>query len=356
MSSELMTALDLLEKEKNINKEELLEALRHSLISAYKKYYNAGENVSVDISDDGDITVHAKKTVVSEVLDSSAEILIDEARKISPLCKEGDVVDIEATPKDFGRIAAQNAKQMMVQHIREAERGKIYSEYRDKENNIITATVQKTDKRGVLLQIGSTTETLMPAHEQILGETFVTGQRIIVFVLEVKNTPKGLQILVSRTHPHVVCRLFEREVPEIADKTVEIKSIAREAGSRSKIAVHSNNPNVDAVGACVGQKGARVNAVLENLGEERVDIIKYSEDPVLYITESLSPAKVVSVTVDEEAKTAEVIVPDYQLSLAIGKEGQNARLAAKLTGWKIDIKSDKHTTVPDEEPDEVESE
>jgi N utilization substance protein A len=342
VSNELMKALELLNKEKKIDKDQLLEALKHSLISAYKKYYNAGDNVGIEIDDNGSITVHAKKTVVEEVLDNQNEIALDDAKKINIKYQIGDVVDIEATPKNFGLIAIQNAKQMMIQHIREAERGTLYAEYHEKENDIIYATIQKTEKRGVLLEIGST-ETLMPVHEQIQGEVCRPGAKLMVYVLEVKNTSKGLQILVSRTHPGLVRRLFEREVPEIADGTVEIKSVSREAGSRTKLAVHSNNPSVDAVGACVGQKGARVNAVLGNLGNEKVDIIKYSDDPVTYISESLSPAKVLSVTVNEEEKSAEVIVPEFQLSLAIGKEGQNARLAAKLTGWKIDIKSDKQS-------------
>ena len=339
-NNELMTALELLEKEKNIKKEDLLEALKAPLVTAYKKYYGAGENVFVVIDDDGKITVHEKRTVVEEAEDYDYEISLDEAQTIKPTAKVGDVLDIETTPKDFGRIAAQNAKQMMVQYIREAERNKAYEEFSEKENDIVTATVQKPEKRGLLLQIGKT-ETLMPPHEQIPGEVYKNGDKILVFVLEVKNTTRGLQILVSRTNPGLVRRIFEREVPEIGDGTVEIKSVAREAGSRSKIAVYSDNPKIDPVGSCVGQKGARVANVLKSLGNEKIDIVKYHEDPVEYITESLSPAKVLSVTINEEEKSAEVVVPDFQLSLAIGKEGQNARLAAKLTGWKIDIKSDK---------------
>ena len=340
MASELMMALDLLEKEKKINKEELLETLRISLASAYRKYYNAGEDVTVDILENGDIRVHARKTVVEEVYDSATELSLEEAKLIDQKYNIGDVVVFETTPKNFGRIAAQNAKQMLVQHIREAERGRMFSEYQDKENDVILGTVQKNEKRGVLVEIGST-ETLMPLHEQAPGEVYKPGQKLLVYVTEVKNKTRGVQITVSRTHPGLVRRLFEREVPEIANGTVEIKSIAREAGSRSKIAVLSNNPNVDAVGACVGQKGARVAAVLRGLGEEKVDVVKYSEDPSVFITESISPARVLRVTLDKENMSAEVIVPEFQLSLAIGKEGQNARLAARLTGWKIDIKSDK---------------
>lgn len=340
MANELIMALELIEKEKNIKKEDLLEALKTPLITAYKKYYGAGENVFVEIDDNGKITVHEKRTVVEEAEDYDFEISLDEALTYNKNAKIGDVLDIETTPKDFGRIAAQNAKQMMVQYIREAERGNAYAEFVQKENDIITATVQKIERRGLLLQIGNI-ETLMPRHEMIAGETFKTGDKIPVYVLEVKNTTKGLQILVSRTHPGLVKRLFEREVPEIGDGTVEIKSVSREAGSRSKIAVYSDNPKVDPVGACVGQKGARVASVLDGLGEEKIDIVKYSADPVEFITESLSPAKVISVDINEEEKSAAVVVPDFQLSLAIGKEGQNARLAAKLTGWKIDIKSDK---------------
>lgn len=340
MANELITALELIEKEKNIKKEDLLEALKAPLITAYKKYYGAGENVFVEIDDDGKITVHEKRTVVEEAEDYDFEISLDEALTYDRNAKIGDVLDIETTPRDFGRIAAQNAKQMMVQYIREAERGNAYAEFIEKENDIIIATVEKIERRGLLLQIGST-ETLMPRREMIAGETFKTGDKIPVYVLEVKNTTKGLQILVSRTHPGLIKRLFEREVPEIGDGTVEIKSVSREAGSRSKIAVYSDNPKVDPVGSCVGQKGARVAAVLESLGEEKIDIVKYSTDIVEFITESLSPAKVLSVDINEEEQSATVVVPDFQLSLAIGREGQNARLAAKLTGWKIDIKSDK---------------
>ncbi len=340
MANELMTALELIEKEKSIKKEELLEALKLPLITAYRKYYNAGENTFVEISEEGEISVHTKKTVVEEVEDSSMEISLEEAKNYKPDTIVGDIIEMETTPSNFGRIAAQNAKQMMVQYIREAERGKAYTQFAEKENDIITATVQKMEKRGLLLEIGNV-ETLMPMHEQIPGEQYVSGERIHVYVLEVRNTNKGLQILVSRTHPGLVRRLFEREVPEIADGTVEIRSISREAGSRSKIAVYSGNPKVDPVGACVGQKGARVANVLRSLGNEKIDIIKYSEEVGAYITESLSPAKVLSVAINEEEKSAAVIVPDFQLSLAIGREGQNVRLAAKLTGWKIDIKSDK---------------
>lgn len=335
-----MTALELIEKEKNIKKEELLEALKQPLITAYRKYYNAGENTFVEIDDNGEISVHTKKTVVEKVADGSKEISLDEAQNLKPGAILGDVIDLETTPKNFGRIAAQNAKQMMVQYIREAERGKAYAQFAEKVNDIVTATVQKMEKRGLLLEIGNI-ETLMPLHEQIPGEKYVSGEKIHVYVLEVKNTSKGLQILVSRTHPGLVKRLFEREVPEIADGTVEIKSISREAGSRSKIAVYSENPKVDPIGACVGQKGSRVANVLKSLGNEKIDIVKYSDDIKAYITESLSPAKVLSVEINEEEKSAEVVVPDFQLSLAIGREGQNVRLAAKLTGWKIDIKSDK---------------
>lgn len=342
MENELMVALELLEKEKKINKDDLLATLRAALANAYRKYYNAGEAVEVDIDEKGGIRVHTQKTIVEEVEDSANEITLEEARLINEKYQVGDVVVLETTPKNFGRIAAQNAKQMLVQHIREAERGRMYSEYQSKENDVILGTVQKNEKRGVLIEIGST-ETLMPLHEQAPGEVYRPGQKLLVYVTEVRNTPKGVQITVSRTHPGLVRRLFEREVPEIANGTVEIKSVAREAGSRSKIAVCSNNPNVDAVGACVGQKGARVAAVLRSLGDEKVDIVKYSEEPSVFITESISPAKVLKVTVDKESNAATVVVPEFQLSLAIGKEGQNARLAAKLTGWKIDIKSDKET-------------
>ncbi len=341
MSNELMTALELLAKEKKINKDDLFEALKHSLVGAYRKYYDGGEDVEVKFDKNGNVKVHTRKTVVEILEDPETEILLDEAQRISPKYQLGDVADIEITPRDFGRIAAQNAKQMLVQHIREAERQRLFDEYHDKEGEVVTATVQKMDKKGVLIEIGGT-ETIMPHYEQMPGEVYRTGDKISVLVLEVKNTQRGLQILVSRTHPGLVRRLFEREIPEIAAGTIEIKSIAREAGSRTKIAVWSNDPDVDPMGACVGTKGTRIAAILSHLGSEKIDVIKYSDDPAQYIAESICPAKVINVELDEEEKSAVASVPEFQLSLAIGKDGQNARLAAKLTGWKIDIKGDKN--------------
>ncbi|WP_066173107.1 transcription termination factor NusA [Bacillus marinisedimentorum] len=339
MSSELFDALTVLEKEKGISKDILLEAIEAALISAYKRNFNQAQNVRVDINETtGTMRVFARKDVVEEVMDPFLEISLEEAKQINPSYEVDDVVELEVTPRNFGRIAAQTAKQVVTQRVREAERGVIYSEYIDREEDIMTGIVQRQDPRFIYVNLGKV-EALLPANEQIASEGYHPHDRIKVFVTKVEKTTKGPQIFVSRTHPGLLKRLFELEVPEIYDGTVEIKSVAREAGDRSKISVHSQDPEVDPVGSCVGQKGQRVQAIVNELNGEKIDIVRWSEDPVEYVANALSPSKVLKVDVDEEEKATTVIVPDYQLSLAIGKRGQNARLAAKLTGWKIDIKS-----------------
>ncbi|HHW38919.1 MAG TPA: transcription termination/antitermination protein NusA [Bacillales bacterium] len=358
MSSELLDALTLLEKEKGISKNILLEAIEAALISAYKRNFNSAQNVRVDVNPEtGTMRVFARKEVVEEVFDPRLEISQEEAKKLNPNYELEDVVEIEVTPKDFGRIAAQTAKQVVTQRVREAERGVIYSEYIDREEDIMTGIVQRQDSRFIYVNLGKI-EALLPVSEQMPNETYKSHDRIKVFITKVEKTTKGPQIFVSRTHPGLLKRLFEIEVPEIYDGTVEIKSVSREAGDRSKIAVHSDNPEVDPVGSCVGQKGQRVQAIVNELKGEKIDIVRWSKDPVEYVANALSPSQVVKVIVDEEEKATTVIVPDFQLSLAIGKRGQNARLAAKLTGWKIDIKSlseAKEENVLDEEsPDSEE--
>jgi N utilization substance protein A len=340
MSAELIHALKQLEKEKGIDKEVLLEAIEAALISAYKKNFGSGQNVKVHIDrETGNVKVYSLKVVRSKVENPQTEISLEEAHKINSLLIEGDTAEIEVTPRTFGRIAAQTAKQVVVQRIREAERGIIYDEFVNKESDIVTGIVQRIERKNVIIDLGKAEAVLTPT-EQVPGEVYNFGDRLKLYVLEVKKTSKGPQIMVSRTHPGLVKRLFELEVPEIHDGIVEIKSIAREAGSRTKIAVFSKDDNVDPVGACVGQKGTRVNAIVDELKGEKIDIIKWSINAEEYISSSLSPAKVIRVDLDEENKTAKVTVPDFQLSLAIGKVGQNARLAAKLTGWKIDIKNE----------------
>ncbi len=340
MNEEFIEALAQIEKEKGISRETLFEAIEAALISAYKKNYGSAQNVNVYINrENGEVRVFSKKNVVEKVENELLEIDLEEAKKINSNYNIGDVVEKEVTPKNFGRIAAQTAKQVVVQRIREAERGVIYEEFVNRESEIVTGIVQRINKGNVFINLGKTEAILTPS-EQIPDEVYKHNDRIKTYIVEVKKTTKGPQILVSRTHPGLVKRLFELEVPEIHDGIVEIKSIAREGGSRSKIAVHSNDPNVDAVGACVGPKGTRVQTIVDELKGEKIDIIKWSEDPEEWIASSLSPSKAIKVEIDEEQKSALVVVPDYQLSLAIGKEGQNARLAAKLTGWKIDIKSE----------------
>ncbi|GAB4257506.1 transcription termination factor NusA [Thermincola ferriacetica] len=340
MNTEFIEALEELEREKGIAIDVLLEALEAALISAYKRNFGSAQNVRVDIDrETGEIKVFARKTVVEKVEDDRLEISLEEAQKRDPRYELGDIVEIEVTPRDFGRIAAQTAKQVVVQRIREAERGIIYEEFSNREGDIVTGIVQRQDPKNVYVDLGKTEAILAPS-EQIAGEEYRHGDRIKTYIVEVKKTTKGPQILVSRTHPGLLKRLFELEVPEIHDGVVELKSVAREAGARSKIAVYSKDENVDPVGACVGPKGMRVQTIVNELKGEKIDIVKWSPDPARFVANALSPAKVLDVKVNEAEKIARVIVPDYQLSLAIGKEGQNARLAAKLTGWKIDIKSE----------------
>lgn len=340
MSAELILALEQLEKEKGIKKDIIIEAIEAALISAYKKNFGSAMNVKVNIDrTTGDVKVFGLRKV-AEVPDmDQMDISVDEAVKLNPTLAVGDIAEMEVTPKTFGRIAAQTAKQVVVQKLREAERGIIYDEFYNKESDIVTGIIQRIEKRNVIVDLGKTEAVLAPT-EQTPGEEYRFNERLKSYIVEVKKTTKGPQIMISRTHPGLVKRLFELEVPEIHDGTVEIKSISREPGSRTKIAVYSKDENVDPVGACVGQKGTRVQAIVDELRGEKIDIIKWSNDPREYISSSLSPAKVVRVDANEDEKAAKVIVPDYQLSLAIGKEGQNARLAAKLTGWKIDIKSE----------------
>ena len=338
MSEEFISALDALTKERNIDRDVLLSAIEAALISAYKRNYNAG-NVSVTIdSVTGNVQVFASKTVREEVENENLDMSLDQARTIDPRFKVGDIVKVEVTPRKFGRIAAQTAKQVVVQRIREAERGTIYNEYVENENEILTAIVERMEGKQVLVELGRT-QGLLDVPQQMPGEEYHVNDRIKVYVLEVLRQQKGPQVLVSRIHPGLVKRLFEIEVPEIRDGIVLIKSIAREAGFRTKMAVTSTDPMVDPVGSCVGPRGMRVENVVAELKDEKIDIIKWSADPQEYIANALNPARVLGVYVSEKDKSARVIVPDNQLSLAIGKEGQNARLAAKLTGWRIDIKS-----------------
>ncbi len=347
MNAEFMQAFEQLGKEKGIAPEVLFDAVEAALISAYKRNFGAVQNVRVSLDRmTGEIHVFARKTVVEEVNDARLEIELLEARKSDVRYEVEDVVEIEVTPKDFGRIAAQTAKQVVVQRIREAERGIIYEEFSNRESDILTGIVQRIEQKNVYIDLGKAEAILAPS-EQIPGEAYKHGERVKSYIIEVKKTTKGPQILVSRTHPGLLKRLFELEVPEIHDGVVEIKSVAREPGARSKIAVYSRDENVDPVGSCVGHKGVRVQAIVNELRGEKIDIVKWNTDPAKYIANALSPAKVVNVEVNEVEKISQVIVPDYQLSLAIGKEGQNARLAAKLTGWKIDIKSESQARTED---------
>ncbi len=340
MDIEVIQALKDIEKTRGISKEVLIDALESALVSAFKKNFGSSQNVEIKIDPDtGTIKVYAKKKVVEDVEDSKSEISLEEAKAINPNYSVGDIVDIEVTPRNFGRIAAQTAKQIILQRIREAERANIYEEFSNREGDIVTGVVQRKDHNNIFIDLGRV-EALLPYPEQIPKETYNQGDRIKVYIVEVKNTTKGPQVIVSRTHPGLLKRLLELEVPEIYDGIVEIKAIAREAGTRSKIAVASKDPNVDSVGACVGPKGMRIQAIVQELNGEKIDIIEWSDDYAVFVANSLSPSKVLAVSTNEEYKIARVIVPDSHLSLAIGKEGQNARLAAKITGWKIDIKSE----------------
>ena len=341
MNVELMKALEQIEEEKGISKEVIIEAIEAALLSAYKKNYGASaQSMRIEVDrTTGEMRAFQIRTVVESVEDEATQIALDEVRQWDPTAQLGEMVEIEVTPRDFGRIAAQTAKQVVVQRLREAERDLVYKEFRDREGDIVTGTVQRIERKNVYLDLGRI-EAVLPPTEQIPRESYRQSERIKAYVVEVRQGTRGPQIVVSRTHPGLLKRLFELEVPEIYEGIVEIKAIAREAGGRSKFAVASRDRNVDAVGACVGPKGTRVQAIVDELKGEKVDIVPWNAEQAMFVAGALSPAKVSRVGIDEETKTALVIVPDNQLSLAIGREGQNARLAAKLTGWRIDIKSE----------------
>lgn len=344
MNGNLIEAVKGLVKAKKVDENVVFDALEMMLLTAYKKETGSNAKTSVSLNrETGDYHIYAEKTVV-ETIDPASEnavneITVEDAKKIDKSYEAGDMLQIDVTPKNFGRVAAQTAKQVMIQKLREAERGSIYNESSGREGDVITGTVKWSESRTIFVDLGRV-EGILPYAEQIEGEEFHTNDKIKCYVLEVRKTTKGPEIILSRTHPNLLKRLFELEVPEIYSGTVEIKSVVREAGSRSKIAVYAMDPNVDPVGACVGPKGQRVQNIVDELHDEKIDIVRWDEDPAVYIANALSPAKVISVSVWEEEKSSFVVVPDYQLSLAIGKSGQNARLAAKLTGWKIDIKSE----------------
>ena len=351
MKTELLEALNILEKEKDISKETLLDAIENSLINACKNHFGKADNIKVIMDRETcEYKLIQEKTVVEEVFDDVEEISVEDAREIDSRYDIGDVVQISVESKSFGRIATTNAKNLILQKIREEERKVVYDQYFAKEKDIVTGIVQRYVGKNVSINLGKA-DAMLTENEQVKGEVFKPTERIKLYIVEVKNTTKGPKILVSRTHPELVKRLFEAEVTEVKDGIVEIKSIAREAGSRTKIAVWSNDEDVDPVGACVGMNGARVNAIVSELRGEKIDIINWSENPAILIENALSPAKVISVMADADEKVASVIVPDYQLSLAIGKEGQNARLAARLTGYKIDIKSESQAIESGELPE-----
>ena len=340
MSSDLLDALTALEKQKGISREVIVDAIEAALVTAYKRNFNQAQNVRVDLNlAKGSIKVYSRKDVVEEVEDDLLQIELEDAVLINPAYEVGDIVEQEVTPRDFGRIAAQTAKQVVTQRVREAERGLIYEEYIDREDDIVNGIVERFDARNLYVGLGKV-EAVLPMTEQITSETYNPHDRIKVYITKVERTSRGPQVFVSRTHPGLLRRLFEMEVPEIFEGIVEIKSIAREAGDRSKISVYTASEEIDPVGSCVGARGARVQSISNELHGEKVDIVEWSEDPVVFVANALSPSKVLDVQVQEEDRSTTVVVPDYQLSLAIGKRGQNARLAAKLTGWKIDIKSE----------------
>lgn len=341
MSSDLLDALTALEKQKGISREVLLEAIEAALVTAYKRNFNQAQNVRVELNSDiGSMKVLARKDVVEEVEDERLQISLEDAHLVNPAYELGDILEEEVTPKDFGRIAAQTAKQVVTQRVREAERGMIYDEYVDREEDVVNGIVERLDARNLYVGLGKV-EAVLPVGEQIQAESYKPHDRIKVYITKVERTSRGPQVFVSRTHPGLLRRLFELEVPEIYEGVVEIKTIAREAGDRSKISVHTTHDEVDPIGSCVGTRGARVQAISTELNDEKIDIVEWSEDPVVFVANALSPSQVLDVQVNEEERSTTVIVPDYQLSLAIGKRGQNARLAAKLTGWKIDIKSEE---------------
>lgn len=356
MNKEFINALDEIERSKGISKSVVIEALEKALEKSYEKNFEEHTNVEVHInSESGEIKIFALKTVVDKVEDELNEILIDEAKQKKKRIEIGDTIQIPVKPKNFGRVAAQTARNIVIQKIRDAERQSIYDEYEDKLREMITGTVQRVDNNNVYINLGKTDGVILP-NEQIPTEKLEAGDRVKLYVADVKNSTKGPQILLSRAHHNLVVRLFEQEVPEITDGVVEIYSVAREAGSRAKVAVFSNDPNVDSIGACVGYKGARVNVIVDELAGEKMDIIIYDTDPKVFIANSLSPSQVEKVLINEEEKSALVVVPDDQLSLAIGKEGQNVRLAARLTGWKIDIKGESQYLENQSEYDAMELE
>jgi transcription termination/antitermination protein NusA len=348
MASEFMLALTQLCNEKNISKEVVISAIEQALISAYRRNFGNNQNISAQIDQEtGEAHIFTQKKVVPEVSDANKDISVEEAQIYKKGAQLDEIVDLETTPQNFGRIAAQTAKQVITQRLREAEREVIYNEYADREADIVTGTIQRVDpQKGIIIDLNKA-EGLLPPSEQIQGEAYHIGQRLKVYVMDVQRSSKGPQVTVSRAHRHLVRRLFELEVPEIYTGTVEIKSIAREPGSRTKVAVAAKQEGVDPVGSCVGQRGVRIQNVLNELGNEKIDVIQWSQDPVRFVANALSPAQVLQVEIDEEDRTATVIVDDKQLSLAIGKEGQNPRLAAKLTNWRIDIKS---STMASHEP------
>ena len=341
MNKEFFEALEELSVEKGINKEYLLDAIESALVTAYKKNFNSQENVKIVIDEEkASIKVYSLKEVVEEVFDPAIEISVESAQKYKKRAEIGDVVEVEITPKDFGRISAQTAKQVIIQKIREAEREIVFSEYSDRQGEIVSGLVQKVDKNVMIVDLGKI-EGVMTANEQIEGEEYHVNDKIKAYVLEVQKNSKGVpQMLISRTHPGFVKRLFELEIPEIYEGLIEIKNIVREAGSRTKIAVYSKDMNIDPVGSCVGPRGIRIQNILNELRNEKIDVVEWSEDPVQYIASALSPATVLAVDINQDDMSSKVVVPDNQLSLAIGKDGQNARLSAKLTGWKIDINSE----------------
>lgn len=341
MNTEFIDALRAVAREKNISEEVLNKTIEQAIVSAYKRNFNNIANVRVSIDQEtGAIHVYSRKTIVAEIKDAKSEETLENARTLNPNYQLNDVIETEVTPRDFGRIAAQTAKQVVVQRLREAERGLVYDQYAEREGDILGGMIQRFEHKNIIVELDNQVEALLPAGEQVAGEDYQLGQKMSFFVVEVKRSPKGPQIVASRSHPGLLRRLFELEVPELYDGTIEMKAVAREAGQRSKVSVYSRDENVDPVGSCVGPKGARVQAVVNELKGEKIDIVKFSPDPAEYVANALSPAKTISVTLNEDGKSARVVVPDYQLSLAIGKEGQNVRLAAKLTGFKIDIKSE----------------
>lgn len=353
MSSELFESLELIEEEKGISRDVILDALESALVSAYRKHFGAAQDVGVIFEEEtGEIRIVARKKVVDEVEDRENEVSVEEAKRINAKYEVGDIAEFEVTPKSFGRIAAQTARQVVFQRMHEAEREKMVSEYSDRENDIATAVVRKIERRNVMLEIEDTESVLMP-NEQVRSDNYKVGERYKVFVVEVADSVKGVHLVVSRSHPGLVRRLLELEVPEIGQGIIEIKALSREPGSRSKIAVHSTQENIDPVGTCIGPKGMRVQEVIRELRGEKIDIIKYSDNPAEYVANALSPADVLSIEVDEDNRICRVIVPDSQLSLAIGREGQNVRLAARLTGWKIDLSSapEEKKVVPEVQPE-----